>query len=317
MKTKNKSKNYLNLNNIEKFNLTTFIFLTLAAIINSVGVGVVLIPAHLIDAGNSGLSYILSDLTKINISIFILLLNIPFYVLSYKVLGIHSVVYSLFSIIMYSFFMYLFGDILNLYNLNIFTELTGGGNENNHLMLAAIFGGLLSGAGSGFTIKNGSSFDGIEILAVILTKRIGVSVGQIMMFFNIIMFSIAGVIMGSILLPLYSIIAYFIGIKAIDFTIEGFDKAVSAIIITAKGKKIANEISRILNRSITILEGKGYYSDTQKDVLYCVVNRFEVVTLKKIIFKADPNAFITFSAISDVMGTPVKFKNKRNKKAVK
>jgi uncharacterized membrane-anchored protein YitT (DUF2179 family) len=218
---------------------------------------------------------------------------------------------------MYAFAMYFLRDVFKLHELSVFTEITGGIYESKHFILAAIFGGLLSGVGSGLTIKNGSSFDGIEILAVMLTKRIGFSVGQIVMFFNVLLFSIAGIFMGSFLIPLYSVIAYVIGIKAVDSIIEGLDKAVSAIIITVKGNEIASDISKIYKRGITMLEGKGYYSDTRKDVLFCVVNRFEVGSLKKHVFDIDPQAFISFSEVSDVVGTPVKFRKKRKQNIIK
>ena len=301
---KSPSQSFLQLHTYEKFKLKTFIYLFLAAVINTIGVGLLLIPAQMLDGGNSGLSFLLNILTGVNISIYILVLNIPFYLAAFKILGKNSVIYSLFSIVMYSFTMYIIREILKLQDTGIITEIT----NYDHYILTAIFGGLLSGIGSGLTIKNGSSFDGIEILAVMLTKRIGISVGTIVMVFNIIMYITAGIILNSFLHPLYSIIAYFVGIKVIDSIVEGFDKASSAFIITTKGDDIAKVISQKLGRSITILEGKGYYSDTQRQVLYCVVNRFEIVSLKKIIFSADPSAFISFSAVSDVMGTPVKWR---------
>lgn len=297
-------QSFLQLHTYEKFKIQTFIFLIIAAFINSIGVGLLLIPAKMIDGGNSGLSYLLNMLTGLNISIFILVLNIPFYLASFKILGKNSVIYSLFSIVMFSFTMYLLRDVLHLQNTHIITEIT----DYDHYILAAIFGGLLSGVGSGLTIRNGSSFDGIEILAVMLTKRINISVGKIVMIFNIIMYITAGIILGSFLQPLYSVIAYFVGIKVIDSIVEGLDKASSAFIITTKGEVLAKAISQKLGRGITILEGKGYYSDTQREVLYCVVNRFEIVSLKKLIFSTDPSAFITFSTVSDVMGTPVKWR---------
>lgn len=306
---------YLQLHTYEKFKFKILIYLTIAAFINSIGVGLLLVPANLFDGGNSGLSYLLNHLTGINISIYILVLNVPFYLAAYKVIGKNAVLYSLFSITMYSFSMFLLRDILKLHDLSMIKEITD--LENDHLMLAAIFGGLLSGIGSGLTIRSGSSLDGTEIVAIILTKRIGVSVGKIDMTLNILMFAIIGLIMSTFIIPLYSIIAYVVGIKMVDSIVEGFDKAVSAIIITVKGVELAKVISKKMKRGITILEGKGYYSDTQKNVLYCVVNRFEVAGLKKLIFKTDANAFIAFSDVSDVMGTPVKwhmniFKKRKN-----
>lgn len=299
---KKQKKTYLQLHNYEKLNLKTIINLIIAAFINSSGVGLLLVPANFIDGGNSGFAYLMSHITGINISYYILFLNIPFYLAAYKIIGKNAVFYSLFSIIMYSFSMYLYRDILNLHNLKIFADI------RSELILASIFGGLLSGIGSGLTIRNGSSFDGVEILAVMLTKRIGFSVGQIVMAFNIVMFTAAGFIMDSFVIPLYSVIAYMVGIKMVDSIVEGLDKATSAIIITIMGVDLAKVISEKLGRGITILEGKGFYSGSQKDVLYCVVNRFEVASLKKLIFSVDPHAFITFSEVSDVMGTPVKLR---------
>jgi len=285
---------------LNTLNYQNFIFLIIAGAINAVGVALLLIPGGIIDGGLSGLSYLLSEFTTVKISFYILFLNIPFFIFGYKKMGRNFIVYSMTSIVSYSIFMYLFQNVFYLCgsdsNISPFINIT---------ILNAIFGGLVSGVGSGLTIKSGGSIDGIDVVAVFLNKKVGLSVGTIVMIFNCIMYIIAGFLVG-FEYPLYSIIAYYAGIKSIDAIIEGLDKTKAIMIITEKGIEVAQSINDNMGRGITLLKGSGFYSKSEKTIIYYVVNRFDIGKIKSIIFSADPNAFISITDVSEILGSDIK-----------
>ena len=282
-----------------------FIILFIAGAVNATGVGLLLIPSGVIDGGLSGLSYLLSEYTPIKISIYIIVLNLPFFFIAYKKKGRNFILCSLTAIISYAFFLYLFQNILKLCGKNLDTSPI-----INITILNAIFGGLVSGVGSGLTIRGGGSLDGIDVVAVLLYKKIGVSVGQIVMSFNAVMYIIAGFLVG-FEYPLYSIIAYYVGIKAIDIIIEGLDKTKAIMIITEKGDEVAQNINDNMGKGITLLKGSGFYSKSPKTVIYYIANRFDIGKIKDIIQYTDPNAFISITEVSEVVGSDiVRIKNK-------
>ena len=184
----------------------------------------------------------------------------------------------------------------------------------NEKLLAAVFGGIISGIGSGLTIRFGGAIDGVEVLSLIFAKKIGMTVGTFVMSYNLILYISAGIITSSWITPLYSIIAYALGLKSVDFIIEGFDKSKSAFIISNHPEKIADTLVDIFERGVTIINAEGYYSKMPKKVLYCVVNRFEVNTLKKIVTGIDPKAFVAITDVSDSMGSSLKFDKLRERK---
>ena len=169
------------------------------------------------------------------------------------------------------------------------------------LLLCAVFGGLISGLGSGLAIRFGGAMDGIEVMAVIFAKRIGITVGTFVMIYNLIVYIICGFILHSWILPLYSILTYAIGLKAVDFVVEGFDRAKSAMVITSKPQEICAAISNTFKCGVTTFQARGYYSSTDKTIVYIVVNRFQIGKLKEIVKEHDPMAYITVSEVVDVL----------------
>ena len=157
--------------------------------------------------------------------------------------------------------------------------------------------------GSGLVIRNGGAIDGIEVMSVIFSKRLGITVGTFVMIYNVLIYIIAGIIMGSWILPLYSIVTYGAGVKTIDFIVEGLDKAKAAMIVTTKPEQVCEALSDEFGSGITIINGKGYYSDSDKSVIYFVVNRFQIGKLRTIVHDNDSNAFITISEVTDVFGS--------------
>lgn len=292
------------LSGIKLYNL---FFLTIAGIINATGVTIFLTPVSLYDGGFSGLSFFLSQVTPLRLSIYLVLLNFPFYILGYKKLNFQFVVYSLWAIGMYSLWAWLYQSAFGL-DFSAGSPVAGG-----DLLLCALFGGLISGIGSGTTIRFGGAIDGVEVTAVLFAKKLNLSVGTFVMIFNAALYVVAGIVKSSWQLPLYSIIAYAVGLKAVDFVIEGLDRAKSAFIITNEPDKLADALSAEFKRGVTVMNAFGYYSHEDKAVVYCVVNRFEVSKLKKIITDVDPHAFVAINDVSDFVGNGLRFgKSARN-----
>ena len=287
-----------------KLKAVNFIGLTLAGIINAVGVCLFLSPLNVYDGGFSGTSVLLSRYLGLAQAIFLLILNIPFYFIGRKKIGWEFLIYSLYAIGIYSLGSFLINEVI----------FTGGFEEigspvvGKEIVLAAIFGGLLSGVGSGLVIKFGGALDGVEVMAVIMHKKLGVSVGTFVMIYNAILYVVAAVV-ASVMsgenewtIALYSIIAYYVGLKTIDFIVEGVEKGKAAMIITENPRKLSERLSRELKRGITLWDSTGYYSGADKKMLYVVVNRFEIAKLKAIVKELDPKAFVSIMEVSEIMG---------------
>ena len=263
-----------------------FILLFFGALIAAVGLEIFLVPNNIIDGGIVGISIITSILTKVPLGVLTFTLNVPFLIIGYKQIGKTFVISSLFSITVFSVFIQILHPIEGI---------------TSDVLLATVFGGIILGAGVGIIIRYGGSLDGTEIIAIILTKYTMFSIGQIVMGFNIIIFSCAALVLGWDR-ALYSMLAYFVAHKAIDIIIEGFDEAKAVMIVTDNGEDIAETISARLGRGVTIMEGQGGFSKEKKIILYSVVTRLEISKLRSIIYEKDEKAFVTINDVSDVMG---------------
>lgn len=275
---------------------TNFLALTIAGIINSIGVTLFLYPVKIYDSGISGTSMLLDQVTPsyLTLSLFLIILNIPIFIYGLKKQGITFTIYSIFTVIVYSLMSYLFINVFNL-------DLTSSPIARNELILCAIFGGMLSGIGSGITIKFGGALDGIDILSVIFSKKLGISIGTFILIFNILLYIICGFVMQDWILPLYSIITYFVGSKTVDFAIEGFDKAKIAMIVTNKANEISQVLSEYFNSTGTIVNAIGGYSKQEKQIIYFILNHFQINKLKTIVREIDPDAFISLQEVTDII----------------
>lgn len=286
---------------LKKLHYVNFIFLTLAGVINATGVTLFLTPVGLYDGGFSGTSFFLSQVTPLNLSIFLVILNFPFFLLGFKKLGLPFIIYSLYAIGIYSLFAWLYQDVFGLdFSL-------GSPVVQDEVLLCAVFGGIISGVGSGLTIRFGGAIDGVEVLGVLFAKKLNLSIGTFVMIYNAVLYIIAGAVMGGWLLALYSIIAYACGLKAVDFVVDGFDKAKSAFIITDHFDAVAEALSAEFGRGVTVLDAEGYYSKANKTIIYCVINRFEVAKLKEIIQSIDPLAFVAINDVTDSMSKNLRY----------
>lgn len=274
--------------------------LTVGAIIAAYALESLLIPNTILDGGVTGISIIISKLFKIPVSILVLLLNIPFVYVGYKNLGRGFLIRAVYSMVLFSIFLSIF---------QYFIPIT------EQMLLATVFGGSLLGIGVGLVIHFGGCIDGTESVALVISKKTALSVGQVVLIFNLVIYGIAGFIFG-LDRAMYSLLTYFITFRVIDFISEGFEQAKAALIITEKGTDMANEIYKRLGRTVTTIRGKGLISG-EKEVLYCVLTRLEIYELRHIADEMDESAFITILDVSDIIGQHIKSTQHMQRKKIR
>ena len=260
--------------------------IVIGAGIAAIGLEAFLIPNSLTDGGVVGVSIIASEVFNMPIGVFLILVNIPFIYLGYKKLGKLFALASMFGIAM------LAGLTTVLHHDYIATT---------DPLLAAVFGGVVVGAGVGFVIRYGGTMDGTEIIAILGDKKLPFSVGEIIMFINIFILGTAGFVFGWDK-AMYSFVAYFVAYKVIDMTVEGLDESKSAWIVSTQHQKLGEVIQAELRRKVTYIEGQratGYESD---GMILTVISRIEEQKLKDILHRHDPNAFVVISNVHEVMG---------------
>lgn len=277
-------------------NVLCLILLTIGSIIAAAALELFLIPNTILDGGVTGISIIIHKVFAIPLGILVLILNIPFLAIGYKSLGKKFLLRAFYSMGCFSLFISFFEIV------EPFTE---------EILLATVFGGALLGIGVGIVIRFGGCVDGTESVAIVISKKTNLSVGQIVLLFNLIIYTIAGFIFGFDR-AMYSLLTYFITFKVIDFVSEGLEQAKAAMIITNKGTSVSKEIYRRLGRTTTTLKAKGLISG-EKEVMYCVLTRIEVYELRHIVEDMDESAFVTITDVSDIIGTHIKSKNEIKK----
>lgn len=270
-----------------------YVFLLIGAVIAAAGLELFLIPNNIIDGGIVGVSIIVSYLTTVPLGIFTFILNVPFLVIGYRQIGKEFVAASLFSILAFSLAVSLLGEV---------------GALTKDVFLATAFGGIILGIGVGIILRLGGSLDGTEIVAILLNKKTELSVGQIVMLFNVVIFSCAALVLGWDR-ALYSMLAYFVAHKVIDLVIQGFDEAKAVFIVSDISDEIANAITEGLGRGVTFLNGRGGYSKDDKTIIYSVVTRLEIAKLRSIVKEMDPEAFLAIHDVADVMDGKHKKRN--------
>lgn len=281
---------------MKKLKITNFFMLTIAGIVNAFGITLFLTPVKLYDSGISGTSMLLEQITPecLTLSIFLLILNIPLFILGLKKQGWVFTISAIYTVGIYSLFAWLITDVFPI-DVSFASPLAG-----TDLLLCALFGGVISGIGSGLAIRHGGAMDGIEVMAVIFAKRLGITVGTFVMIYNVLLYIICGFVLSSWILPLYSIVTYAAALKTIDFIVDGLDRAKCAIIITEFPNEVCNKLCETFGSGATYLEAKGGYSNKNKSMIYFVVNRYQVVRMKEIVHEIDHQAYITISEVADV-----------------
>lgn len=281
---------------LKTLKLKKFLIITLAGIINAFGITMFLSPVNLYDSGISGTSMLLERITPdfLNLSVFLVLLNVPLFIFGYKRLGTAFTVYAIYSVLVYSLSAWVINDILPI-DVSVSSPFAG-----QDLLLCSLFGGVISGLGSGLTIRAGGAMDGVEVMAVIFAKKLGLTVGTFVMIYNVALYLVCGIIFRSWILPLYSIVTYCAALKTVDFMVEGIDRAKAAMIITVNPDEVCKAVMNAFGTGATTIEAKGGYSNSPRTVVYFVVNRFQIGRLRTIVHDADPTAYVTISDVADI-----------------
>ena len=275
---------------MKKF-ILKMLFITLGAFLAAFAIEGFLVPNQMIDGGIVGISMMTSYLTQINLSILLFVLNVPFILLALKIYGKMFIFQTFYAVTVFS----------------IFVELVGGkiGIVTHDGLLVAVFGGMILGAGVGLVLRNNGSLDGTEILAITLTKKFPVSVGEIIMFVNIFIYTCAGFVYGWDK-AMYSALTYFTASRTIDVVLQGLNESKSIFVVSDKNLEIGSNIMSQLDKSVTYIDAQGGYSQQEKKMLYCVVPRIELTKLKDIVNSIDPEAFIAIENVHEVDGKRIK-----------
>ncbi|GGH23260.1 YitT family protein [Paenibacillus segetis] len=261
-------------------------YLVLGAFLFALAVNVFVIPNELGEGGVTGVSIILYYLFQWSPSLVNLILNSLLLIFGYRFLDKKMIIYTIIAVLLNSMFLHLTHD----WNIN-----------SDELIVNAIFGGILVGTGIGLIIRVGGSTAGTTILAKIANKYLNWNISYALLFFDLIVVFASYFIIGAEKLMI-TIIMLYVGTKVMDFIIEGLNPKKAVTIISMQQDKIAEQVNLIMDRGVTVLQGKGYYSQEPKEVLYIVISKQEVSTLKKIVENADREAFLTIHDVRDVFG---------------
>ncbi len=273
-----------------RIKLVNILFILLGAAIFSFGLVNFNMQHHLAEGGFTGITLLLFFKFGFDPSITNLLLNIPLFFLGWKILGRLSFIYTMIGTFSLSAFLWIF----QRYPVSIPLE--------DDMTLVALFAGLFIGVGLGIIFRFGGTTGGVDIIARLTHKYIGWSMGKTMFLFDVCVIGISIATYLNLRQGMYTLVAVFIGAKVIDFMQEGAYAAKGATIISHKNDEIADKILKEMERGVTILRGQGSYTKQDKEVLYCVVGRNEIVKLKNIITFIDPHAFVAVTDVHDVLG---------------
>lgn len=262
------------------------IFITVGAVMMAAALEIFLVPNQIIDGGITGISIVLSAVTPVKLGIYLFLINLPFLFIGYKQIGKTFAFSTLYGIVVLS--------VATSY-MHHFEPFT------NEKILAVLFGGLVLGLGVGLVIRYGGALDGTEIVAILLSKKLRLPVGQIIMLINIFIFITAGFVFGADS-AMYSIFSYYIAAKVMDIVVEGLDESKSVTIISNEYEQISNAIMQRLGRTTTMIYAKGGYSQEETQMIYCVITRLEISKLKTVVQEIDRHAFISIQNVADVLG---------------
>lgn len=255
-----------------------------------------LLPNRFIDGGATGISLLVSEITQVPLSVLIIFVNIPFLFMAYKTIGKQFAVKALLAIL---------GLAMVLALIN-FPEIT------QDKLLVAVFGGFFLGAGIGLSIRGGSVLDGTEILAIYMSKKLGLKIGDVIILINIFIFLAAAYLL-SIEAALYSMLTYLAASRTLDFVVDGIEEYTGVTIISFKSEMVRQMVSEKLGRGLTIYKASGGYGkkghQKEYDVIYTVITRLEIRKLTVELDKIDPNAFVVMSSINDTRGGMIKKRN--------
>jgi uncharacterized membrane-anchored protein YitT (DUF2179 family) len=284
-------------NRLTRVNITLDIILLMAGILSaSFGLKGFLLPSQFIDGGATGISLLLAIKTTWSVSIFLILVNLPFIILGYSQIGKLFALKTIFAIV----------------GLAIAVAVIEFPFITKDTLLVAVFGGFFLGAGIGLAVRGGGVLDGTEVLAIYVSKHTNLSIGDIILIFNIGIFSVAALVL-SIEIALYAILTYFVASKTVDFIIEGIEEYTGVTIISHRNEEIGNWITTTLGSGLTVYKGVSGYGKSghvarDTNIIYTVITRLQVSRLKAEIKNIDPHAFIIMNTVIDAKGGMIRKK---------
>ncbi|KIL48916.1 hypothetical protein KP77_21270 [Jeotgalibacillus alimentarius] len=270
--------------------IKNILFIMFGAAVFSFGIVHFNIQNNLAEGGFTGITLLLYFIFDLKPSVTNLLLNIPVFIVGWKLLGLRSFLYTLIGTLSVSLFL----EIFYIYQFSI--------PLSNDLFLAALFAGAFIGIGLGIIFRYGGTTGGVDIIARLVKKYAGWSMGRTMFIFDAAVIALSLATYLNYREGMYTLVAVFIGARVIDFMQEGAYTARGAMIISPYQKQIADLISSEMDRGVTVLTGYGHYSKEKREVLYCVIGRNELVRLKSLITSVDPHAFVSVTDVHDVLG---------------
>ncbi|MFD2925790.1 YitT family protein [Halobacillus naozhouensis] len=270
--------------------MKNILFIIVGAAIFSFGLVHFNIQNELGEGGFTGITLLLLYLFNWDPALMNILLNIPVLIIGWRILGRNTFYYSLLGIVAVSLFIRL--SQMYLIEIDLASDLT----------LASLFAGVFAGVGLGIIFRYGGTTGGVDIIARLIHKYLGWSMGRAMFVFDAIVIFISIVTYLNPIKGMYTLVAVFVGAKVIDFIQEGAYAARGATIISQQSDQISNKINKEMDRGVTVLQGKGSFTGSNRDVLYCVIGKNEIVRLKTIIHNIDPHAFVAMSHVHDVLG---------------
>lgn len=269
--------------------ISEYVQIIFGIILASIGLKAFLLPNGFLDGGVTGIALLVSSVLDLNVSILLILFSIPFLILGFYTVSKRIVLKSIISIMGLALF-------IHFENFSTITE---------DKLLISIFGGLFLGAGIGIAIRNGSVLDGSEILGIYLNDKFGISIGQIILIFNIVLFSITALVL-SVEIALYSILTYIVTAKVTDLIIEGFEDFIGVTIVSKKFEAIEVAIMEELGTGMTLYKGTrglGCSGKTEDfDIIHTIVNRIDIKKMYRVVDKIDPKAFIVEFDVNTVKG---------------
>ena len=270
-----------------KFRMESVIAIVIGTAIMGFGINSFNIPNHLAEGGITGISILIKLLIpSVDQGIVYLLLNVPLFILGWKILGRTSFVYTILGTLSLSLFLSLFDNVLPL--------------QMNDRLLASLYAGVAIGVGMGIIFRFGGTTGGVDIIARVLQKYWGVSIGRTLFFSDILVIG-ASLIYLNLESAMYTLVLVFIASRVIDFIQEGAYAGKALTIISDHADKIASQLLE-LGRGATLLSGKGAFSGDHKQVVYVVVSRNEVMRFKSIVQEIDPHAFLIVNDVHEVLG---------------
>ena len=280
------------LRNRAVFSVKSSIYMILGVISATIGLKAFLLSNNFLDGGAMGVSLLINFLTNFDLSLLILIINLPFIIIGYRQISWQFAIRSTISIILLSVLVH-------------FVELP---SITSDKLLIAIFGGVFLGAGIGFSIRGGSVIDGTEVLAIYVSRRGGITVGNFIAIFNVALFLIAAFLI-NVETAMYSMLTYVAASKSVDFIINGIEEYIGMTIVSPQNAEIRHMITDQLHRGVTVYRAAGGYQsahDENRKVLFCVVTRLEVTKMLTEIEKIDPNAFVVQHSIREIKGGVLK-----------